>query len=234
MDEAAHADLQLDEFIAMTHFPMVYVVTIENTSRCIVHSVRVSLKSSEGRRHSILVPCIPPGAKGKLSLTTADFEGWCVTPGDVLSVDAPGSAPVSFEVPLEKSWETDAIGIKPSEFPCIIRLRKALFASTYVLRVFNNKASRMRIDAVESPAGTLASPIEVLPFAEAHIGWMELSGNANFKLDDRFEIEVEGCSRLVQGVIAERQAKGGGAGWKVLAALGGIVQRQLRLPPDDN
>lgn len=219
---AAHTDMQGDEFIRRTHFPMAYLVNIENTSSTEVHSVRVSLNSSDGQHHSILIPSIKPGKPSALSLTSADFEGWMVTSGDTLAVDATGVEATVFVVTEEECAAIDQKKALHDEVPCVAFVRKATFSSNFVLKVVNIQKRKIKITGFQSPAGSINSSIEIEHDAEAEIGWCELSEGRNLAAGEEFLISVQGF-RDVQGIIAEGQLKGSGPIWTVLGALGGIA-----------
>lgn len=218
----AHADMQGDEFIRRTHFPMTYLINIENISSAEIHSVRVSLKSSDSQQHSILIPSVKPAKSGALSLSSADFEGWMVTEGDTLTVDATGLEAAVFEVTATECAAIDQKKALNDEIPCIVFVRKASFSSNFVLKVTNIQKRKIKITGFQSPAGSIQSPIEIEPDGQAEIGFCELSGNRNLAAGEEFLISIQGF-RDVQGVIAEGQLKGSGAVWTVLGALGGLA-----------
>ncbi len=219
----AHAEIQGEEFIRRTHFLMAYLLHVENVSGTEIRSIRISLISSEGQQHSILVPSIKPGSAGALSLTTADLEGWMITPGDRISVDASGLEPACFEVTIQACTAIDKQKALQEDVPCFVFVKKATFSSNFVLRVFNPNPRKIKINEFTSPAGSLQSPIEIEPGAEREIGWLELSNSRNLTMGEEFQIKVQGF-RYVSGVVAEGKIEGGG-GWvkAVAAAAGGIL-----------
>ena len=180
------------------------------------------MKSSAGQNHSILIPSIKPGSPGELSLRSADFDGWMVTPGDTLLVDAPGQEAAVLEVTEDGCAAIDNMKSLQDEIPCVIFVRKASFSSNFVLRVANILERKIRITEFQSPAGTIQSPIEIEPNSEAEIGWCELSKNRNLTAGENFLIKVQGF-REIQGVVAEGQLKGGGGIWKAAAAAAGGI-----------
>ena len=218
----AHADIQRDELIRRTHFPMAYLVNIENSSSAEIHSVRVSLTSSDGQQHSILIPSIKPGKSGALSLASIDFDGWMVEVGDTLTVDATGLEASVFAVTAEECAAIDNQKAVKDEIPCVVFVRKAAFSSNFVLKIVNIQKQKIEITGFESPAGSITSPIEIEPDSEAEIGWCELSNSRNLAANETFRITFNGF-RDVQGYIAEGQLKNNGLLWKGLAVAGGIA-----------
>lgn len=220
-DPQAHVDLDWNQFVSESHFPVDYLLTIENTSGRELHSLRVSLEAADGRRHSILIQSISPGKDGTLYFSTVGLEGWFITAGDVVTVDGHGFGPEIFKITEAACARVSKNQRVRDEVPCFVILRKATFSSNYVLKLLNITTEMIRVVSVESTAGNLSSPIEIPLGGEAEIGWCELSGGRNLVPGDEFYISIQGY-RGIHGVIAEGQAKKGGA-WKVLAALGGIA-----------
>ncbi len=219
---AAHQDMKGEEFIRRTHFQMAYLVSLENASRTEVHSVRVSLKSAEGKQHSILIPLIKPGKDGALLLTSADLEGWMVRSGDTLTVDVTGIDASVFVVTEAECEAVDQKKALNDECPCVAFVRKAAFSSNFVLKIMNTHQREIKITKFQSSAGNIKNPIVIAAYGEIEIGWCELSGGRNLAAGEEFSISFDRF-REVTGVIAEGKLKGNGAVWKVLATLGGIA-----------
>lgn len=218
----AHPDLSSDDLILRTHFPLAYLVVLENLSDNDIDSVRLSIESSSGHKHSLLIPQIKPKKSGILSLSSADLDGWMITAGDKLTFDSVGSNPIFFEVSDDLCMSIDKKKSLHEDMPCVVTVRKATFSSNFVLKIFNIQNIKIKITEFRSPAGIISMPIEIEPNSYTEIGWCELSEGRNLASGEEFIMSIQGY-RMVQGVIAEGQIKGSSGIWATLGAIGGIA-----------
>jgi hypothetical protein len=220
VDPEAQNFAKPEELVLRTHFCTNYLLEIENRSNKPVDSLRLSMKSHGGHKHSLIIPSLP--AREKLALTTADLEGWMVQPEDVVSLDAPGSSVAELRVTKSKCRSIDGGRSPREEFPCLVFVRKASFSSNFVLKVVNVKKRKIKIIGFQSEAGSIKEPIEIPPEETAEVGWYELSGDRNLTAGENFRIQLSGGEEVL-GVVAADHAKGNGGVWAVLGALGGLA-----------
>jgi hypothetical protein len=206
-------------FVRQTHFPVSYVVVVENHSAKTISDMRIHMKSADGQQRSIRIPTIKD--RERLELYPSDLEGWCVMRGDTFVFTGDGMNEFQFRIGKKRCNRTDqGVGAK-LRFPCVVFLRRSSFSSDFVFRVYNTQSQDITITGFHSSAGSISSQIEIPKGEIAEIGWGELSESRNMRDGDEFQMSVKGF-RDVYGVVLKGASKIEGNPSTAIEAIEGL------------
>jgi hypothetical protein len=218
--------LQGEELIMKTHYPVTYILRIENTSSLTIRNARINLSSEEGNKYSVHVPEIKSGKKNALLLTPIDLDGWTLTMGDTIVVDANGQNRCILKVTEAACNAIDNKKALAREIPCVVTLRPATFSKNFVLKVFNITNKKLNVIEITSQSSldgqiTAHKPtVEIVQGDEAEMGWLEIGSNP--KHGDRILIKFNHYEP-VDVIVLGGEAGSKGAAWAVLGGLGALA-----------
>lgn len=219
-------ELQGEELIMKTHFPVTYLLRIENTSSLTIRNARINLSSEDGHKYSVHVPEIKSGRKNALLLTPIDLDGWTLNIGDVIAIDANGLDPCIFHFTEAACISIDSKKAISREIPCAVVLRPATFSKNFVLKVINISNKKLKVLEISSQSSvdgqtTKHNPmVEIPQGAEAEIGWLEIGSNP--KPGDRILIKFNHYDP-VDVIVIGGEAGSRSAAWAVLGGLGALA-----------
>jgi molecular chaperone DnaK len=219
-------ELQGEELIMKTHYPVTYFLRIENTSSLTIRNARISLTAENGHKYSVHVPEIKPGKKHALVLTPIDLDGWTLNISDVITADANGINPCTFEVTEAACKAIDNKKALSREIPCAVVLRPATFSKNFVLKVYNISNKKLNVLEIKSQSSldgevtTHKPTVEILQGSEVEIGWLEIGNNP--KVGDKIFIKFNHYDPVNIMVFGGETGSSGGA-WAVLGGLGALA-----------
>lgn len=220
------SELQGEELIMKTHFPVACLLRIENISSLAIRNARVNLSAEDGHKYSVHVPEIKPGKKNALLLTPIDLDGWALNVGDVITVDANGLDPCVFQFTEAASIVIDNKKGVSREIPCAVVLRPAMFSKNFVLKIINISNRKLKVleimsqSALDGQVTKHRPTVEIVQGAEAEIGWLEIGNNP--KPGDRILIKFDHHDP-VDVIVFGGEVGSKGAAWAVLGGLGALA-----------